>query len=140
VKFYEATSTIGADPDTIWKVLTDGAAYPDWDSGVTRVDGDIAPGAKLKLHVAVSPKRAFPVRVTEFVPGQRMRWTGGMPLGLFRGERTFTLAAQPGGDTVFTLREEYTGPMLPLIWRSIPDLGPSFRQFAHGLKERVEHP
>jgi hypothetical protein len=28
------------------------------------------------------------------------------------------------------MREEYTGPLLPLIWRSTPDLGPSFRQFA----------
>ena len=27
----------------------------------------------------------------------------------------------------FTMREEYSGPLLPLIWRSMPDLGPSFR-------------
>jgi hypothetical protein len=25
------------------------------------------------------------VKVTEFVPGQRMVWSGGMPLGLFKG-------------------------------------------------------
>jgi hypothetical protein len=36
------------------------------------------------------------------------------------------------------MREEYTGPLLPLIWRSMPDLGPSFRQFADGLKARAE--
>jgi hypothetical protein len=36
------------------------------------------------------------------------------------------------------MREEYTGPMLPLIWRSIPDLQPSFEQFARGLKARAE--
>jgi hypothetical protein len=40
--------------------------------------------------------------------------------------------------TRFTVREEYTGPLLPLIWRSMPDLGPSFRQFATGLKQRAE--
>jgi hypothetical protein len=34
--------------------------------------------------------------------------------------------------------EGYTGPLLPLIWRSMPDLGPSFRQFANGLKQRAE--
>jgi hypothetical protein len=28
--------------------------------------------------------------------------------------------------------------MLPLIWRSMPDLGPSFEQFARGLKARAE--
>jgi hypothetical protein len=36
------------------------------------------------------------------------------------------------------MREEYSGPMLPLIWRSMPDLGPSFEQFANGLKARAE--
>jgi len=36
------------------------------------------------------------------------------------------------------MREECTGPMLPLIWRSMPDLQPSFEQFASGLKARAE--
>ena len=57
----------------------------------------------------VNPGRAFPIKVTEFATGQRMVWSGGMP-----------------------------GPMLPMIWRSIPDLGPSFTQFANGLKQRAE--
>jgi hypothetical protein len=66
-----------------------------------------------------------------------MEWSGGMPLGLFKGVRTFTLSAEDGG-TRFTMREEYTGPLLPLIWRSMPDLGPSFEQFARGLKAKAE--
>jgi hypothetical protein len=85
---------------------------------------------------AVEP--SVPVKVTEFTPGRRMTWSGGMPLGLFKGVRTFTLAPGSDGTTGFTMREEYTGPLLPLIWRSMPDLGPSFRQFADGLKERAE--
>jgi hypothetical protein len=51
--------------------------------------------------------------------------------------RTFTLAPGTDGATWFTVREEYTGPLLPMIWRSMPDLGP-FRQFANGLKQRAE--
>ena len=51
--------------------------------------------------------------------------------------RTFRLASDAGG-TRFTMREEYSGPLLPLIWRSMPDLGPSFEQFASGLKARAE--
>jgi len=86
---------------------------------------------------SANPKRAFPVRVTEFVPGERMTWTGGMPLGLFTGVRTYTLKPD-GAATRFTMREEYTGAFLPLIWRSMPDLGPSFRQFADGLQQRAE--
>ena len=66
-----------------------------------------------------------------------MVWSGGMPLGLFKGVRTYTLSPQGNGTTKFSMREEYTGPMLPMIWRSIPDLGPSFAQFANGLKQRA---
>jgi hypothetical protein len=67
-----------------------------------------------------------------------MGWAGGMPLGLFKGVRTFTLSPQGTGTTKFTMREEYTGPLLPLIWKSMPDLGPSFEKFAKGLKAEAE--
>jgi hypothetical protein len=52
--------------------------------------------------------------------------------------RTFTLSPQ-GNGTRFSVREEYTGALLPMIWRSMPDLGPSFQKFATGLKQRAEH-
>jgi hypothetical protein len=66
-----------------------------------------------------------------------MAWTGGMPLGLMKGVRTFTLTPADGA-TRFTMREEFSGPMLPLIWRSMPDMQPSFEKFAAGLKARAE--
>ena len=137
MEHYEATTLIGASPEAIWAILTDAPAYAAWDSGVVRVEGTIAPQEKIKVVSEANPKRAFPVKVTEFAPGERMVWSGGMPLGLFKGVRTFRLQPEDGA-TRFTMREEYTGPMLPLIWRSMPDLQPSFEQFAHGLKARAE--
>jgi hypothetical protein len=138
MKSYDATATIKASPEAIWAILTDAPGYRAWDSGIERVEGSIAPGNRLKVVSKANPGRAFPVKVTEFSPGQRMTWSGGMPLGLFKGVRTFTLAAGTDGATRFAMREEYTGPLLPMIWRSMPDLGPSFRQFANGLKERAQ--
>jgi hypothetical protein len=138
MRSHDASCVINADPARIWAIITDGASYPDWDSGVMRIEGQIAPDGRIRVVSAASPKRAFPVRVTEFVPGERMTWSGGMPLGLFTGVRTFTLTPQGDATTRFAMREEYTGGFLPLIWRSMPDLGPSFRQFADGLKQRAE--
>jgi hypothetical protein len=110
-----------------------GAQVPEVGEAARRVpDQDLAPvvlgaaGGALEDAAAraeANPGRAFPVKVTEFRPGQRMTWSGGMPLGLFKGVRTFTLAPGTDGSTRFTMREEYTGPLLPLIWRSMPDLG-----------------
>jgi hypothetical protein len=138
MRAFAASSTIHASPEAIWAILTDAPGLTRWDSGLERVEGRIAPGQRIKVFSKVNPGRAFPVKVTEFLPGQRMTWTGGMPLGLFKGVRTFTLSPQGNGDTRFTMREEYSGPLAPLIGRSIPDLGPSFEQFATGLKRHAE--
>jgi hypothetical protein len=140
MKEFRASTTIQASPETIWAILTDAPAYPEWDPGVDRIEGRIAPGEKLTAYTKLSPGRAFPVTVTEFVPGQKMTWSSGMPLGLFKGERTFTLTPKGKGATEFTLREVFSGPMLSLIGRSLPDLTTTFEQFAAGLKRRAESP
>jgi hypothetical protein len=138
MKSYEANALIDATPAAVWSVLVDGANYTGWDSGVARLDGRIAPGEKLKMVSETSPGRAVPLKVTEFAPERSMVWTGGMPLGLFRGVRTFTLTPAGKATTRFQMREEFSGPLLPLIWRAMPDLGPSFEQFAEGLKREAE--
>ena len=137
MKSYNAEATIAAPPETVWAILTDAPGYAAWDSGVQRVEGTIAPGGKIKVVSEANPGRAFPVKVTTFEPAQAMTWGGGMPLGLFKGVRTFSLTPD-GATTRFSMREEYSGPMLPLVWRSMPDLGPSFQQFARGLKAKAE--
>jgi len=138
MRAYDASSMIEASPDAIWAILTDAPGYTTWDSGIVRVEGRIAPGETIKVVSKVNPGRTFQVKVTEFTPGQRMTWSGGMPLGLFKGVRTFTLSPQGDGATRLTMREEYSGPLLPMIWRSMPDLGAWFEQFVTGLKRRAE--
>ena len=138
MKAYGATITINASPKTIWAILTDAAGYPEWDPGMVRLEGHIAPGEKITAYTKVSPDRAFPVTVTEFVPDEKMIWTGGMPLGLFKGERSFTLTPQSGGATEVNVREEFTGLLLPIFGRSIPDLTSIFEQFAAGLTGQAE--
>ncbi len=137
MKSFHASITINASQDTIWKILTDAPHYPTWDPGVIRIEGTIAPGEKIVAYNKISPGRAFPVTVSEFVPGQRMAWTGGMPFGLFTGVRTFTLVPK-GRSTDFTLREEFIGPLLGLIERTIPDMTASFQDFVVGLKAQAE--
>lgn len=137
MEFYEAKTTIAAAPDAVWKVLVDGAAWPSWDSGVNSVAGTIALGNKITIKAAVGGERAFPVKVVTFDPPNTLVFSGGMPLGLFRGVRTYTLTPD-GAKTLLHMREEYTGAMLGAIWKSIPDLAPSFQQFVTGLKKRVE--
>ena len=135
---FRTSIKINASPEVIWAILTDARGWTDWNTTVDRVEGTIAPGEKITVHAKVNPGRAFPVKVTEFIPGQRMVWTGGMPLGLFKGVRTYTLTKQSGSSVEFAMREDYSGLMAPMMTRSIPDLQPAFDEFAAALKKRAE--
>lgn len=135
---YTVTKVIAASPETIWKILIDGAAYPSWNPPVDKVEGTIAANGKIKVFAKTSPGRPFPLKVVEFTPGKSMTWQGGMPLGLFKGVRTFRLTPLADGMTQFTMTEVFSGPMLKLIGKSIPDLAPSFEETGAGLKQRAE--
>lgn len=138
MKSFASRGVIRATPDAIWQVLTDAPNYPRWNSTVTRVDGAIALGGTVTVQAKVAPGRAFPVKVVALEAPRRMVWSGGMPLGLFKGERVFELQPTAEGGVEFTMREDFSGLLAPLITKSIPDLQPAFDEFAACLKARVE--
>lgn len=133
---YSHTEQINATPDAVWKVLTYAGGYPAWDPNMIELEGTIEPGGKVTAHTRLSP-RAFPVKITTFEPNHKMVWTGGLPLGLFKGVRTFELRTKSGG-TEFTVREEFGGPLLALFKGTIPDMNKPFADFAAGLKAAAE--
>jgi hypothetical protein len=138
MKRFSTAITIRARPEIIWALLTNAAAYPQWNSTVEKIDGIIAPGGRVTVHAKSAPGRAFPLKVTTFLPPQRMVWAGGMPLGLFTGTRCFSLMPTASGNTGFAMDETYSGLLAPLITKSIPDLQPAFDTFAVDLKRRAE--
>ena len=138
MKTFSTVSVIRAAPEAIWQILTDASGYPSWNTTVAKVEGRIALGETITVHVNAAPGRAFPVKVVVFESPRRMVWRGGMPLGLFKGERTYELRSLGAGEVEFSMRESFTGLLAPLIGRSIPDLQPAFVAFAACLKARAE--
>ena len=135
---YAVKRLIAADPQTIWDLLADASNYPTWNPAVLGIEGTIAPGERIKLTSTVNPKRAFKLTVTEFGPPHRMVWSDGMPLGLFKGVRTYRLTPQANGSTEFSMEEVFSGLLEPIISKSIPDMTESFEQFADGLTQAAE--
>ena len=135
---YTVTRSIAAPPHTVWALLTDGPSWNEWNPTIVSFDGTIALGHKVKLVSTVNPKRAFTLKVDEMEAPKRMVWSDGMPLGLFKGVRTYTLAMSGDGGTEFTMEESYSGLLSGLISKSIPDMTESFGQFADGLKAAAE--
>lgn len=130
---------IRAQPEVVWKLLTELSEYPTWNTTVDKVEGTIAPGQKIKIHAKLAPGKAFPVKVTALEPPRRMVWTGGAPLKLlFKGERTFLVTAKTRDMVEFSMEEVFDGLLAGPIGKSIPDLQPAFDEFATCLKARAE--
>lgn len=137
MKKYTASITINASAEKIWKILTDASGYPAWDLSMDHIEGKLALGETVKFFTKLSAQ-AFPVKVIVFEPNRKMVLTGGMPLGMFKSERTHTLTENKDSSTTFHTEEIFSGLLLPVFGRNIPDLTENFRGFATALKKRAE--
>jgi hypothetical protein len=117
--------------------LIDAADFPRWNSTIKSIAGNIAQGERIQLRAMIAPEREFKLAVSEFVPEKRMVWSDGRA-PMFTGVRTFTLTPKADGSTDFSMAEVYSGLMLPMIARSLPDFGPTFEQYASDLKREAE--
>jgi hypothetical protein len=135
---YSVTREIEAAPQVIWELLTRASDYPEWNPAVLGIEGDIAEGETVRLTSIVNPDRQFKLRVSEVEAPRHMIWSDGMPLGLFKGTRSFDVVARDNGSSEFRMEEVYTGLLAPLITRSIPDMTESFEMFGDGLKTSAE--
>ncbi len=57
---------------------------------------------------------------------------------LFKGVRKFELKPRPDGSTDFAMEERFSGLMLPLVKKSLPDFRPIFGRYADDLKREAE--
>lgn len=128
----EVAIDIDAAPSAVWALLTDARGYPDWNSTVLGIDGDITEGGRITLRSTLDPKRAFKLRVKTARAPELLVWGDGM------GTRTYTIAARGSGGATFTMHEKIGGPMFPLFAGMIPPFDESFDRFASDLKKKAE--
>lgn len=137
MKIYNASIKIQAPAEKIWKLLTDASGYPAWDLSMDHIEGKLALGETVKFFTKLSAQ-AFPVKVTAFEPNRKLVLTGGMPLGLFKSERTHMLTPNKDGSVTFHTEEIFSGLLLPVFGKNIPDLTDNFKSFAAALKKQAE--
>jgi uncharacterized protein YndB with AHSA1/START domain len=139
VKEYLTVSTIRSTPELVWRILTDATGYADWNPEIVGIDGRMALNERITVRVKLGSGaiRRVSMRVTAFEPPSRMEWTGGLPLGLFVGLRTFTVVPRDGG-VEFRMHLRMSGPLAPLILKSVGDRQPEIDRFSSALRARVE--
>src|SRR3712207_8636876 len=88
---------IEAEPDRVWAVLTDLAAYAEWNPFIVRAEGVVEPGRRLTLTMQPMGGRAVTLRpcLVGVTMERELRWRGvlGIP-GLMDAEHSFVLQPQ----------------------------------------------
>ena len=142
-KQLHAQVDIQASPERVWQVLTDFAAYPEWNPFITRVQGTARVGERLTNRMQPVGARGVTFRPTvlEATPGVRLRWLGRLLApGIFDGEHSFTI--EPLGEDQVRLvqQEQFRGLLVPLMAGSLDrHTLPAFEQMNQALKHRAEH-
>jgi hypothetical protein len=132
---------IQATPDRVWDVLTDLAAYSEWNPFIVRAEGVLAPGQRLTLTMQPVGGRAMTLRprLAEVAINRTLRWRGklGIP-GLMDADHTFLLQPQAGGTRLIQ-QETFRGLLVPFVASSLDrSTLPAFGAMNDALKKRAE--
>ena len=130
---------IDAAPEAVWAVLTDFAAYPEWNPLITNASGTLAVGETLTLRMVPGGKpQTFTPEVLAVRENAELRWRGALKWSwLFSAEHRFALSAV-GDGTRLVHSEVFRGVLVPLLGTTIDQAERDFRAFNAALKERVE--
>ena len=137
----ECTTVIDAPLTAVWKVLSEGNQYEEWNPFITSVSGELQPGARPTLRVAPPGKRAmtFRPRVTDASPDRGLRWKGHLVLpGLCDAEHEFVLTPETPDRTRVTQRETFRGALVPVLGGMLEPTRQGFEAMHQALHHRVQ--
>jgi hypothetical protein len=142
VKELRSQIEIDAPAERVWQVLTDFAAYPEWNPFIRRVRGRAEVEEQLVVRMRPSGTRGLTFRptVTKAEPSRELRWLGHLLVpGLFDGEHIFEIEELDRGRVLFIQREVFKGLLVPLLARSLErDTQRGFEEMNRALRERAE--
>ena len=113
---------INAPAEKIWSILMDFDKYPEWNPFIISIRGRAH--LRERLKITVQPKNSKPMRfaprVTLFKKAQQFGWLGQLLMaGLFDGHHVFEIKENGDGVCTFIHREEFSGLLVPLFWKSL---------------------
>jgi hypothetical protein len=137
----ERSIEIDASASTVWSILADTGAYPDWNPFMTKLTGEFAVGAT--LEVRVEPPNARPITFKPTVlaaqPADELRWLGRFILpGLVDGEHSLRIEPLAEGRSRFIQTERFTGLLVRPLKSMLGKTELGFEQMNAALKARAE--
>ncbi|MBX0285134.1 SRPBCC domain-containing protein [Haloarcula salinisoli] len=128
---------VPAAPETVWSVLTDTEAYPQWNT-LLSVRGEFAVGETVAVRLSIPGLPTVPIspEITAVEPGRALRWRSRL-FGI-EADHAFLLEPLEDGGTRFVQTEQFSGAMAgPVLARFERRIRRGFEQMNVGLCRRA---
>lgn len=143
MKTIHTTLLLDAPIATVWEILMDQQAYPQWNPFIKQLQGDLAPGNTIEATIQPPGQKAM--RFTPLVkvnqPEREFRWLGHLLFpGIFDGEHYFLLEDVGGKQTKFSHGEQFSGLLAGILLKMIGEnTKAGFVAMNEALKARAEN-
>jgi hypothetical protein len=127
----------------VWPVVTDFAAYPEWNPFIRRISGELGKGARLEVRIEPPGARAttFKPTVRAVENNRELRWLGRLLLPcIFDEEHSLLIEPREGGRSRFVQSERFSGFLVGFVKGTLAKTEGGFEQMNAALKARVEPP
>jgi len=124
-------------PETVWEVLTDLDAYPQWNT-LLSISGRLSVGETLSVRLSMPGLPTVPLapEITAVEPERALRWRSQL-FGV-RAEHAFLLEPQVEGGTRFVQTEQFQGRVAgPVVTRLERRIRRGFEQMNVGLRRQA---
>ncbi|MFC0625218.1 SRPBCC family protein [Kribbella deserti] len=132
---------IEAGPERVWAVLSDRAAYGEWNPFIISSTGDLVTGSTITnvMRDATGKDSTFTPTVLVATPNQELRWLGRVgPGAIFDGEHTFRIEPLGPGRVRLVQEERFQGVLVPFMRGWLRDsIEPQFIAMNEALAKRV---
>ena len=115
----ERSVEIDASDERIWGIVSNLSAYPDWNTYITYVEGDLEPGSALYVETRTGHDNhaAYRPTVKRVVEKRELCWQGQLLMpGIYDSEQSFVISPLSENRARFTIRGTYTGLLVPVFW------------------------
>lgn len=130
---------IQAPVSQVWKVLTQTHEYPNWNSFIKKLDGNLKVGENIRAEIQPvdSSPMTFKPKVLQFEENKILQWKGKFLFnGLFDGTHTFELLENEDGSTTFIQSELFNGVLVGLF--NLENTIKGFEAMNRELKRKCE--
>lgn len=132
---------INAPPAHVYRVLTDFAAYHEWNPFIPSISGKLAVGEVLSVEMSLPEGKSYLLkpRITRLADAGELRWRGTyLAPFLLEAEHFFLLREHEPGMTRFVQGENFSGLLLRFAGNTLTLAARGFVYMNQALKRRAE--